>query len=156
MPYLDLTNVSDPSEAIIPEGSYVNVLCTKAEVKGNRSGTGERIAVTFQVTDGRFKNVFLWTNFNTKNESEIAVIMGLRQLKGFMMCSGMQSPILDSPQELVGRKVRVHVGVEESAGYDPRNLILGYFKVPPPSLNLGDASPLEGEDKPITTEDIPF
>ena len=152
MPYVDLTNISD---AIIPEATWVNVICRKAEIKKTRSGSGEMISMTFQVTDGRFKDCYLWTNFNTKNESEIAVLMGLRELKSFMMNAGMQSPILDSPQELVGRKVRVQVGVEQSRDYAPRNIVLSYLQVPAPSLNL-DEPPYKDEDKPITTDDIPF
>ena len=160
---IDLSGVPEYGERqVIPAGSFVNVICTKAELKDNRSGRGQHILVNFKVTDGRFKGTIIWNHFNVSNESQLAVDLGLSQLKSFIMKAGMKSPVINSTSELVGLKVRVQLDVQEQENYRPKNVVISYLEVPPPSLDLKDNLPPYMDDKKdegppdFTTDDISF
>lgn len=64
----------DPSSNIeaIPAGKYTAVI-TDSEMRPNKAGTGEYLALTFQVIEGPFANRPLWARLNLRNPNPTAV-----------------------------------------------------------------------------------
>ena len=120
----DLSNVKENTYGVIPEGKYV-AMCTGAEIKTTKSGTGEYIRAEFTIENADVGNRKLWTNFNVKNENQTAVEIGLSQLKTLLVKAGYKSPEkLASISDLCGLTVGV-----KTRNVDDRSEIHYFFDV---------------------------
>jgi hypothetical protein len=75
----------------IPAGKYVAVI-TDSEVKKNKAGTGSYLQLTFQVTEGEFKNRFLWARLNLDNPNATAVKIARAELSAICRAVGVLQP----------------------------------------------------------------
>lgn len=76
----------------LPKGTY-RVLISNSEGKVTQNGTGRYIAMTFDIIEGEFQRRKIFHNFNIKNDSEMAVKIGLSDLKCLLEAIGSDQPI---------------------------------------------------------------
>ena len=76
----DATQVEPTSDfEPIPAGKYVAVI-TDSEVKDTKSGRGSYLQLAFQITEGEYKNRFLWARLNLENPNQTAVKIARAEL----------------------------------------------------------------------------
>jgi len=140
MSLLDLTSVKTNSFAPIPEGKYL-VVSDEAEIKSNKAGTGEMIAVKFRVIQGEHEGKMLFENYNIKHENQRAVEIALSKVKDFMLSAGAKSFVLNTATDLVGLKAVAVVKHRKDQNGETRASI-SYFKpvgdAPEPAKDFGD------------------
>ncbi len=136
---LDLSDV--PSSGVLTEGEY-QVYVDEAMVKETKDRTGEYINIKFKTTKGET----LYHMFNIKNKNAMAVEIGLKQLKSFLVCAGTQNFKLTSASELCGMQAIAVVKIKRDE-YGEKNVI-SYFK------KLADTTPKQAPE--FKSEDIPF
>ena len=149
MSFLDVTEDAAASFAPLPADKY-NVNCVDAEVKDTQAGTGQYISVTFQVTDGPFRNKKLFTNFNIKNPNPKAVEIGRGQLKSFMEEAGCTNFALNKVSDLEGLNVGVKTKIKKDETYGDKAEVSYYC----PLVEVAETAQVGGST--FTADDIPF
>jgi hypothetical protein len=69
----------------------------------------------------------LFHNFNVENKNDLAVQIGLSQLKSFMSSAGSQSESLEDVRDLEGLSALAQVKIKTDPTYGDKNEI-SYFK----------------------------
>lgn len=139
---LDLSQVKT-SETLTP-GSYA-ALVTGIEKKTTKSGTGEYYQIEFTVTTQGATGRKIWDNFNTKNENQQAVNIGLAKLKSLALAAGITEAQLTKfdPTMLGNKEVKITTTVKKDDTYGDKAEIKKY-------------SALTSTDKDVLTNEIPF
>lgn len=102
--------------------------------KSTKAGNGTIIDVSFQVTDGDFKNRLIWDSFLISHPNPKAAGIGLQRLdkmlKSIGVYGGFESLGNDSSQleQFIGKELVVSTEIEENPGYKPRNVIKKYSR----------------------------
>jgi hypothetical protein len=93
---------------LIPAGWYeANI--TKAEIKKTTAGTGQYIAIRYDITGPSQEGRVVFGNINIKNPSSIAENIGRQQLGEIMRAIGL-AKVVDS-DELLGGSLIIKVGI---------------------------------------------
>lgn len=119
----DAGNVETPSRDPVPAGEYTAIV-TASEMKENKAGTGQYLALTFQVTDGPHTGAFVWANMNLVNPSEQAVQIARAELASLCKATGVMQP--KDSTDLHDKPVVIRVAVRKDDNGNPRNEIKGY------------------------------
>ena len=102
--------------------------------KSTKAGNGTLIDVSFQVTDGEFKNRLIWDSFLISHPNPKAAGIGLQRLdkmlKSIGVHGGFEALGNDSSQleQFIGKELIVFTNVERTPGYNPRNVIKKYSR----------------------------
>ena len=102
--------------------------------KSTKAGNGTLIDVSFQVTDGEFKNRLIWDSFLISHPNPKAAGIGLQRLdkmlKSIGVHGGFEAFGNDSSQleQFIGKELIVFTNVERTPGYKPRNVIKKYSR----------------------------
>jgi hypothetical protein len=102
--------------------------------KSTKAGNGTLIDVSFQVSDGEFKNRLIWDSFLISHPNPKAAGIGLqrldRMLKSIGVHGGFEALGNDSSQieQFIGKELVVETSVESNPGYKPRNVIKKYSR----------------------------
>lgn len=102
--------------------------------KSTKAGNGTLIDVSFQVTDGEFKNRLIWDSFLISHPNPKAAGIGLQRLdkmlKSIGVHGGFEALGNDSSQleQFIGKELIVFTNIERSPGYKPRNVIKKYSR----------------------------
>ena len=102
--------------------------------KSTKAGNGTLIDVSFQVTDGEFKNRLIWASFLISHPNPKAAGIGLQRLdkmlKSIGVHGGFEALGNDSSQleQFIGKELIVFTNVERTPGYKPRNVIKKYSR----------------------------
>ena len=102
--------------------------------KSTKAGNGTLIDVSFQVTDGEFKNRLIWDSFLISQPNPKAAGIGLQRLdkmlKSIGVHGGFEALGNDSSQleQFIGKELIVFTNVERTPGYKPRNVIKKYSR----------------------------
>ncbi len=116
----------------IPAGKYTAVIID-SEQKGNSAGTGSYLELTFQVTEGEYKNRLLWHRLNLDNPSDTAVKIARAQLSAVCKAVDVLRPA-DSVQ-LHNLPLCISVKLERRKDNDElTNVIKGFSKKQAPSF----------------------
>jgi hypothetical protein len=75
----------------IPAGRYIAVI-TASEVKTNKAGNGSYLQLTFQITEGEYRNRFLWARLNLDNPNATAVKIARAELSAICRAVGVMAP----------------------------------------------------------------
>lgn len=75
----------------IPAGQYPAVI-TDSEMKFTKAGTGQFLQLTFQITDGPYKNRLVWTRLNLDNPSETATKIARAELSAICRAVDVLAP----------------------------------------------------------------
>jgi hypothetical protein len=119
------SEMDQPSNSFepLPNGWY-DATITGAEVKDTKSGTGQYIAVRFDITGPTHQGRVVFTNVNIRNSSVKAEKFGREQFAAILLAGGIASAT-DSDQ-LIGASMKIELGLEHSEEYGDKNKIKSY------------------------------
>jgi len=145
----------------IPEGWYTSTIAS-ADLRSTKAGTGEYIAVRFDVTGPTHQGRVVFTNLNIRNPNPKAEEIGRQQLGQIMQAIGA-STVTDTDQ-LIGGNVAIKVSIKRDEKWGDRNEVRGFKTIaggqtPQPAAvekppTRGAAPPWAA--KPVADEDTPF
>jgi len=127
----------------IPDGDYDLTIVEAIEMSTKKGG--KMIKIQLDIDGPSSSGRKIWDYINTENANPVAVDIGRERLAMICRSAGIES--FDHEQELEGRSVKAHIGI------DPRNPDfnkIAWYILP------GEAKPVAHEDKPEMNEDIPF
>lgn len=75
----------------IPAGKYPAAI-TDSEMKATKAGTGNYLALTFQILDGPYKGRLLWARLNLNNPNAQAVQIARAELSAICRAVGVLAP----------------------------------------------------------------
>lgn len=107
----------------IPAGWY-NATMTGAEIKMTKAGTGQYIAIRYDITGPTHQGRVIFGNVNIRNANPKAEEIGRQQLGDIMRSVGL-AKVSDTDQ-LIGGQLQIKVGVEKSEQYGDRNDVKGF------------------------------
>jgi len=111
----------------IPAGWY-EVSINSAELKDTKAGTGEYIAMRYDVLGPAHQGRVIFGNLNIRNPNPKAQDIGIQQLGEMMRAIGL--PSVEDTDQLVGGHLEVKVKIREaSGGYDASNDVSGFRAV---------------------------
>lgn len=126
----DLPESAPKDFSPIPEGWY-SATINKAELKPTKDGSGEYIAIRYDITGPTHQGRVIFGNINIKNRSEKAEAIGRAQLGDLMRSLGL-SRLTDTDQ-LIGGELQISVSispkrVDEATGktYEARNEVKNF------------------------------
>ena len=130
----------------IPAGWYT-VTIASAEVKATKNGTGQYIAIRYDVTGPTHQGRVIFGNLNIRNASPKAEEIGRQQLGELCRAIGL-AKVSDTDQ-LVGHGLSIKVDIEKSEQYGDKNQVRGFKPVAggaPPRVTMtigggGSSSP---------------
>ena len=119
----DALPVSDRNFEPLPAGWYTCVV-NGAEIKNTKAGTGQYIAVRYDITGPTHQGRVVFGNLNIKNPNPKAEEIGRQQLGELMRAIGL-STVQDTDQ-LIGGQLSIKLDVRESEQYGASNDVKGY------------------------------
>ena len=119
------SEMDQPSNSFepLPVGLYEATI-TGADVKNTKSGTGQYIAIRFDITGPTHQGRIVFTNINIRNANPTAEKIGREQFASILLSGGIAS-VTDSDQ-LIGASMKIDLGIESSAEYGDKNKIKSY------------------------------
>lgn len=107
----------------LPEGWYtVNI--TGAELKTTKNGTGQYIAVRYDVTGPTHQGRIVFGNLNIRNQNPKAEEIGRQQLGELMRTIGLAS--VQDTDQLIGGQLQIKLSIRQQEGYEPSNDVKGF------------------------------
>mgnify|MGYP003632687438 CR=1 FL=1 len=107
----------------IAEGWYDSMI-VNADVRDTKAGTGQYIAIRFDVTGPTNEGRVIFTNINISNPNPKAVEIGHQQLARITEIASI-SELTDTDQ-LIGSSMSIKVTIKSDDQYGDRNEIRGY------------------------------
>jgi len=117
----------------LPAGWY-NVTISGADLKQTKAGTGEYIAVRYDVAGPTHAGRVVFGNLNIKNPNPTAESIGRQQLGELMRAAGFAK--VEDTDQLIGGQLQIKLDIRKSEQYGDSNDVKG-FK----SLASGSAMP---------------
>lgn len=115
---------SDSNYDLIPAGWY-NAIINKAEVKSTKAGTGQYIAIRYDITGPTHQGRVVFSQLNIKNPNPKAEEIGRMDLGNVMRSIGL-ARVTDTDQ-LIGGNLQIKVAIKEADGqYEASNQVKGY------------------------------
>jgi len=117
---------SERSYEPLPAGWY-NVTITGADLKQTKAGTGEYIAVRYDVAGPTHAGRVVFGNLNIKNPNPTAESIGRQQLGELMRAAGFAK--VEDTDQLIGGQLQIKLDIRKSEQYGDSNDVKG-FKSP--------------------------
>jgi hypothetical protein len=114
----DALPVSDRNFEPLPAGWYTAVV-NGAEIKNTKAGTGQYIAIRYDITGPSHQGRVVFGNLNIKNPNPKAEEIGRQQLGELMRSIGL-STVQDTDQ-LIGGQLQIKLEIRESEQYGASN-----------------------------------
>ena len=133
----------------IPAGWYTAAIAG-ADIKETKAGTGNYIAVRFDVTGPEYQGRVVWTNLNTRNPNPKAEEIGRQQLGSIMRAIGLTK--LEDTDQLLGGNLSIKVSVREDPKYGAGNEVRSYKAIDGSAPPTATASPVP----PTTSSNAPW
>jgi len=108
---------SDRNYDPIPEGWY-DVEIKGAELRTTKAGTGQYIAVRYDVTGPSHGGRVVYGNLNVSNPNPKAEEIGRQQMGELMRAIGL--PVLQDTDQLVGGRLSIKVAIRKSEPAAPQ------------------------------------
>lgn len=111
----------------IPAGWY-KAICTNAEMKETRAGTGTYLNCTFTIVEGQYENRLVFHMYTLSNPNGQAVQIGASQLAAFGKAVGLEI-VLES-SDLLNKPLMIRVGIQKGKnGYEDKNRVNEHFSL---------------------------
>ena len=107
----------------LPAGWYTAVV-NGAEIKNTKAGTGQYIAVRYDITGPTHQGRVIFGNLNIKNPNPKAEEIGRQQLGELMRAIGLTT--VQDTDQLIGGQLSIKLDVRESEQYGASNDVKGY------------------------------
>ena len=114
---------SDRSYDPIPEGWY-DVEIKGAELRTTKAGTGQYIAVRYDVTGPTHAGRVIYGNLNVSNPNPKAEEIGRQQLGELMRSIGLG--VVQDTDQLIGGRLSIKVSIRKSEQYGDSNDVKGF------------------------------
>ena len=126
----------------VPAGWYTAAIAG-AELKTTKAGTGNYIAVRFDITGPEHQGRVVFTNLNTRNPNPKAEEIGRAQLGDIMRATGVAK--LEDTDQLLGGNLSIKVTVKNDPDYGPGNEVKAFKAIegstPPVAAPAATAPP---------------
>ena len=129
----------------LPDGWYTATI-TAADVKQTRAGTGEYIALRYDILGPTHQGRVVFGNLNVVNPNPKAEEIGLAQLNDIMRAVGLAS-VSDS-DELVGATMQIKLATEKSEQYGDKNKVTAHKAVDGSSMPVANGTTQQAAPKP--------
>lgn len=144
---------SEQSYDLLPPGWY-QASITKAELKATKDGSGQYIALRYDITGPSHQGRVVFGNLNIKNRSVKAEEIGRQQLGELMRSIGL-ARVQDTDQ-LIGGQLQIKVAIQEgSNGYEARNEVKGYKAMSGAQPAMSQAAPQQMQAAPAPSASTP-
>lgn len=107
----------------LPAGWY-SATINKAELKPTKDGTGQYIAIRYDITGPTHQGRVVFGNVNIRNKSEKAEEIGRAQLGDIMRALGLKQ--VSDTDQLVGGSLQIKLDVKTDEQYGTRNEVKGF------------------------------
>jgi hypothetical protein len=121
----------------LPAGWY-SATIGGAEVKATKAGTGEYIAVRYDITGPSHQGRVVFGNLNIKNANPTAEAIGYQQMGELMRAIGL--PRIDDTDQLVGGQLQIKLDVRKSEQYGDSNDVKAFKSLAGGSMPMAAAS----------------
>lgn len=116
----------------LPAGWY-SATINKAELKPTKDGTGQYIAIRYDITGPTHQGRVVFGNVNIRNKSEKAEEIGRAQLGDIMRAIGLKQ--VSDTDQLIGGSLQIKLDIKTDEQYGTRNEVKGF-------KTSGDAMPI--------------
>jgi len=138
----------------IPAGWY-EVSINSAELKQTKAGTGEYIAIRYDVLGPAHQGRVIFGNLNIRNPNPKAQDIGIQQLGEIMRAIGL--PSVEDTDQLIGGHLEVKVKIREaSGGYDASNDVSGFKAVKGGAVPMASKKAPQSEAAPVAAGTPPW
>ena len=107
----------------LPAGWY-SATINKAELKATKDGTGQYIAIRYDITGPTHQGRVVFGNVNIRNKSEKAEEIGRAQLGDIMRAIGLKQ--VSDTDQLIGGALQIKLDVKTDEQYGTRNEVKGF------------------------------
>lgn len=107
----------------LPAGWY-SATINKAELKSTKDGTGQYIAIRYDITGPTHQGRVVFGNVNIRNKSEKAEEIGRAQLGDIMRAIGLKQ--VSDTDQLIGGSLQIKLDIKTDEQYGTRNEVKGY------------------------------
>lgn len=115
--------VSEKSYEPLPAGWYTASI-TSAELKNTKSGTGQYIAIRYDIIGPTQQGRIVFGNLNIRNPSATAEGIGRQQLGEIMRAIGIAK--VQDTDELIGGQLSIKIAIKASDQYGDQNEVKGF------------------------------
>jgi hypothetical protein len=119
----DAMPVSDKSYEPLPAGWYTASI-TGAELKNTKAGTGQYIAIRYDIIGPTHQGRIVFGNLNIRNPNPKAEEIGRQQLGEVMRAIGIAK--VQDTDELIGGQLSIKVDIRSSEQYGDQNEVKGF------------------------------
>ena len=119
----DAMPVSDKSYEPLPAGWYTASI-TAAELKNTKAGTGQYIAIRYDIIGPTHQGRIVFGNLNIRNPNPKAEEIGRQQLGEVMRAIGIAK--VQDTDELIGGQLSIKVDIRSSEQYGDQNEVKGF------------------------------
>ena len=107
----------------IPAGTYVAQV-VDSDLKMNRAGTGQYIALQLEILDGEFKGRRVFSNLTVSHTNKTAERIGQAHLSALCRAVGVMQ--LTDTAQLHGRPIKITVRIRKDEKYGESNEVIGF------------------------------
>jgi hypothetical protein len=119
----DAMPVSEKSYEPLPAGWYTASI-TAAELKNTKAGTGQYIAIRYDIIGPTHQGRIVFGNLNIRNPNPKAEEIGRQQLGEVMRAIGIAK--VQDTDELIGGQLSIKVDIRSSEQYGDQNEVKGF------------------------------
>jgi hypothetical protein len=121
----------------LPAGWYTATI-GGAEVKATKAGTGEYIAIRYDITGPSHQGRVVFGNLNIKNANPTAEAIGYQQMGELMRAIGLAR--VDDTDQFVGGQLQVKLDVRKSEQYGDSNDVKAFKSISGGAMPMAAAS----------------
>ena len=132
----------------IPPGWYVATIAA-ADLKATKNGTGQYIAVRYDVTGPSHQGRVVFGNLIIRNQSPKAEEIGRQQLGELCRAIGLAK--VGDTDQLIGHALSIKIDIEKSEQYGDKNQVKGFKGIEggaPPKLAVVAVAPAVAKANP--------
>jgi Protein of unknown function (DUF669) len=131
---------------LLPKGNYTAEV-VDAAIVDIKSGKGQMLKLTWVISGGEHDDMRVFQQIIIQHEGEKATKFGRRKIKDLCVAAGVNEKITDL-EVFLHKPCQITVGVEESEGYDPKNIVTR-IKPRPPTVVVDNTPPFDDDVKNI-------
>ena len=107
----------------LPPGWY-SATMSAAEIKDTKTGTGQYIALRYDITGPTHQGRVVFGNLNIRNQSPKAEEIGRQQLGDICRAIGLAK--VGDTDQLIGHSLMIKLDIEKSPQYGDKNQVKGF------------------------------
>ena len=122
----------------LPAGWYTATI-GGAEVKATKAGTGEYIAIRYDITGPTHQGRVVFGNLNIKNANPTAEAIGYQQMGELMRAIGLAR--VDDTDQFIGGQLQIKLDIRKSEQYGDSNDVKGFKSLSGGAMPMAASAP---------------